>query len=68
MKDDKKRTLEDYRSMTKDGDLSVQLTRDQKAMILKTYDYGLNELTEIDEMLLSAVIRQLKAAIGQNNN
>lgn len=65
MKNDKKVTLEDYREMTKDGEITLHLTQDQKAMILKTYDYGLNELTEIDEMLLSAVIRQLKAAIDQ---
>ncbi len=38
MKNDKKVTLEDYRGMIKDGDISVHLTRDQKAMILKTYD------------------------------
>jgi hypothetical protein len=65
MKHGKKVTLEDYRDMIKDGDITVHLTRDQKAMILKTYDYGLNELTEIDEMLLSAIIRKLKAAIDQ---
>ncbi len=65
MKNDKKVTLEDYRDMIKEGDITLHLTRDQKAMILKTYDYGLNELTEIDEMLLSAVIRKLKAAIDQ---
>lgn len=65
MKNDKKVTLEDYRAMIKEGDITLHLTRDQKAMILKTYDYGLNELTEIDEMLLSAVIRKLKAAIDR---
>lgn len=65
MKNDKKVTLEDYRAMIKEGDITLHLTRDQKAMILKTYDYGLNELTEIDEMLLSAVIRKSKAAIDQ---
>ncbi|WP_367108730.1 hypothetical protein [uncultured Psychrobacter sp.] len=67
MRDNKKRTLEDYRTLTKDGEVSVHLTQDQKAMILKTYDYGLNKLTDIDEMLLSAVIRQMKAAIDQDN-
>lgn len=55
--------LQDYRHLTKDSTLTVELTQDQQAMILKTYDYGLNALTDIDEMLLSAVIRQLKAAI-----
>lgn len=51
-------------SNTVDGDITVHLTQDQQAMILKTYDYGLNSLTDIDEMLLSAVIRRLKVAIN----
>ena len=56
--------LRDYTQLTVDGDITVHLTQDQQAMILKTYDYGLNSLTEIDEMLLSAVIRRLKVAIN----
>lgn len=56
--------LRDYRHLTVDGDITVHLTQDQQAMILKTYDYGLNSLTDIDEMLLSAVIRRLKVAIN----
>ncbi len=67
MKNDKKRTLEDYRAITKSGNVSMYLTQDQKAMILKTYDYGLNKLTDIDKMLLSAVIRQMKAAIDEDS-
>lgn len=61
------KTIEDYRALSKDGPITVELTQDQQAMILKTYDYGLNALTEIDEMLLSAVIRQLKEAISTEN-
>ena len=57
------KTIEDYRHLTLDGPLTVELTQDQQAMILKTYDYGLNELTDVDEMLLSAVIRHMKEAI-----
>ncbi len=56
--------LRNYTHLTVDGDITVHLTQDQQAMILKTYDYGLNSLTDIDEMLLSAVIRQLKVAIN----
>ena len=56
--------LQDYRKFTKDGDITVHLTQDQQAMILKTYDYGLNALSDIDEMLLSAVICRLKIAIN----
>lgn len=56
--------LRDYGHLTVDGDITVHLTQDQQAMILKTYDYGLNSLTDIDEMLLSAVIRRLKVAIN----
>ena len=55
--------LEDYRHLTQDGALTVELTADQQAVILKTYDYGLNALTDVDEMLLSAVIRQMKEVI-----
>lgn len=58
------KNIEDYRHLTIDGPLSVELTQDQQAMILKTYDYGLNKLTDVDEMLLSAVIRQMKQAIS----
>lgn len=57
------KSLQEYRHLTKDSEITVHLTQDQQAMILKTYDYGLNALSDIDEMLLSAVIRQLKAAI-----
>lgn len=59
--------LQDYRHLTKDGDITVHLTQDQQAMILKTYDYGLNSLSDIDEMLLSAVIRRLKVAINSED-
>lgn len=60
-KDEK--TIQDYRHLVVSKDITVHLSQDQQAMILKTYDYGLNALTDIDEMLLSSVIRQLKAAI-----
>lgn len=63
MSKQQRKKLQDYRHLTKDSTLTVELTQDQQAMILKTYDYGLNALTDIDEMLLSAVIRQLRAAI-----
>lgn len=56
--------LQDYRNLTMGGNIIVHLTQDQKAIILKTYDSGLNSLTDVDEMLLSAVIRQLKVAIN----
>lgn len=58
-----KKTIEDYRHLVASKDITVHLTQDQQAMILKTYDYGLNAMTDIDEMLLSAIIRQLKTAI-----
>lgn len=67
MNNSNQRTLEDYIPLTKDGDITVHLTQDQQAMILKTYDYGLNALSEVDEMLLSAVIRRLKVAINPEN-
>ena len=34
--------LQDYRNLTVGGDITVHLTQDQKAVILKTYDSGLN--------------------------
>lgn len=58
------KNIEDYRHLTKEGPLSIELTQDQQAMILKTYDYGLNKLTDVDEILLSAVIRQMKEVIN----
>ncbi|MGP5211426.1 MULTISPECIES: hypothetical protein [Psychrobacter] len=58
-----KKTIEDYRHLVASKDVTVHLSQDQQAMILKTYDYGLNAMTDIDEMLLSSVIRQLKTAI-----
>jgi hypothetical protein len=58
-----KKTIQDYRHLVVSKDITVHLTQDQQAMILKTYDYGLNAMTDIDEMLLSAIIRQLKTAI-----
>lgn len=67
MENNNKKTLQDYREITNDGDIHLHLTRDQKAMILKTYDHGLNKLTGIDKMLLSAVIRQMKAAIDESS-
>ncbi|ERL56997.1 hypothetical protein [Psychrobacter aquaticus] len=63
MSDNKEKTLQDYRHLVVSKDITVHLSQDQQAMILKTYDYGLNALTDIDEMLLSAVIRQLKMSI-----
>lgn len=63
MSDNQEKTLQDYRHLVESKDITVHLTQDQQAMILKTYDYGLNALTDIDEMLLSAVIRQLKMSI-----
>lgn len=58
-----KKTIQDYRHLVDSKDITVHLSQDQQAVILKTYDYGLNAMTDIDEMLLSSVIRQLKAAI-----
>lgn len=58
-----KKTIQDYRHLVVSKDITVHLTQDQQAMILKTYDYGLNAMNDIDEMLLSAIIRQLKTAI-----
>lgn len=55
------KTIENYRHLTLDGPLTLELTQDQQAMILKTYDYGLNKLTDVDEMLLSAVSRPVSA-------
>ncbi|MDN5565283.1 MAG: hypothetical protein L0G25_00670 [Psychrobacter sp.] len=61
------KTIEDYRHLALDGPLTLELTQDQQAVILKTYDYGLNKLTDVDEMLLSSVIRQMKEAIDPEN-
>lgn len=58
------KTIQDYRHLVVSKDITVHLSQDQQAMILKTYDYGLNAMTDIDEMLLSSVIRQLKMAIN----
>ena len=67
MRTPQEKRIENYRHLTLDGPLTLELTQDQQAMILKTYDYGLNKLTDVDEMLLSAVIRQMKEAINPEN-
>lgn len=53
-----------YRYLTIEKPINIELTTDQQAVVLKTYDYGINTLTEIEERLLDAVVSILKEAIN----
>lgn len=63
MNDYKPYQLEYYRPFTKEGLLSVDLTPDHQAMILKINTNGIYALDDIDEALLKAVISRLSDAI-----
>lgn len=56
--------FENYRYLTIEKPITIELTIDQQAVVLKTYDYGINTLTEIEERLLDAVVSNLKEAIN----
>lgn len=56
--------FKNYRYLTIEKSITVELTTDQQAVVLKTYDYGINTLTEIEERLLDAVVSNLKEAIN----
>ena len=55
--------LEYYRSFAKEGMLSVDLTPDLQAMVLKIEANGIYALDDIDEALLKSVISRLANAI-----
>lgn len=57
-------SFENYRYLTIEKPITIELTTDQQAVVLKTYDYGINTLTEIEERLLDAVVSNLKEAIN----
>ena len=55
--------LEYYISFAKEGMLSVDLTPDLQAMVLKIEANGIYALDDIDEALLKSVISRLANAI-----
>lgn len=63
MSDYKPYQLEYYRPFAKEGSLSVDLTPDHQAMVLKIDAKGIYALDDIDEALLKAVISRLADAI-----
>lgn len=52
-----------YKELATSEPITVDLTADQQAVILKTHDYGLNALTEIEERLLLGLMFTLKNKI-----
>ena len=52
-----------FMHLTTDQPITVDLNRDQQAVILKTQKYRLNALTEIEEAILNGIIDQLSVAI-----
>jgi hypothetical protein len=55
--------FEKYKELATSESITVDLTADQQAVILKTHDYGLNALTEIEERLLLGLMFTLKNEI-----
>lgn len=56
-------SFEKYKELATSEPITVDLTADQQAVILKTHDYGLNALTEIEERLLLGIMFTLKNEI-----
>lgn len=55
--------LDYYREMTRDLSLSLDLSRDECAVVLKAYDRGVAVLDQEELPLLDAVIAKLKFSI-----
>ena len=55
--------LDYYRDLTRDMLVSVELTRDECAAVLKAYDRGLGVLNTEEAHLLNAMIAKLKDRI-----
>lgn len=55
--------FEKYRELATSEPITVDLTADQQAVILKTHDYGLSALTEIEERLVLGLMFTLKNEI-----
>lgn len=56
-------SLDYYREMTRDLTVSINLNRDECALVLKAYDRGLEVLDHEELPLLDAVISKLKFCI-----
>ena len=61
-------SFEKYKEFATSEPITVDLTADQQAVILKTHDYGLNALTEIEERLLLGIMFTLKMRYIPNGN
>lgn len=58
--------FERYKDLAVNKPITVDLTADQQAVILKTHDYGLSALTDIEERLLLGIMETLKKEIYPN--
>lgn len=56
-------SFERYKEFATKDLITVNLSADQQAVILKTHDYGLGALTEIEELLMLGIIFTLKNEI-----
>lgn len=55
--------IKSFMHLTTDQPITVEFTKDQQAVILKTHKYKLNALTEFEEAILGGIISQLSEAI-----
>jgi hypothetical protein len=55
--------LDYYRVLTRNINCSIELTRDESAMVLKAYDRGIAIFNQDEAQLLDAVMAKLKTVI-----
>ncbi|MGI0120208.1 hypothetical protein [Zooshikella sp. RANM57] len=55
--------LEAYSELTEGGTYEIKLTQDEACAVLKTHDYGVDNLTENDLHLLYNAVAKLKHQI-----
>lgn len=55
--------LDYYRDLTRDMQCSIEITRDESAVVLKAYDRGIDVLKSEELQLLNSVIAKLKDVI-----
>ncbi len=56
-------TLDYYRQLVNEGTCKIKLTIDEKAVILKSFDNGIQGLTTDEAVVLNSIISKLKDVI-----
>ena len=57
------KSFEYYKDIATDMRFNVHLSQDESCVVLKSYDYGLHSLTEVETELLERIISKLKSQI-----